>query len=76
MPIVDGRSINESTIKALEYSQNFLNLVSNLETNSSKIQNNKIEELIEKLIEKSEKFSNDKNYAKLFPQCVLLMKVK
>uniref|UniRef100_A0A1I8BMV3 Uncharacterized protein n=1 Tax=Meloidogyne hapla TaxID=6305 RepID=A0A1I8BMV3_MELHA len=74
VPIFDGHSINATTIKARAFSQNFLKNVSNIEINLSKAQNNKIEEFIEKLIEKSEKFINDKTYDKLFPQCVLLMK--
>jgi len=60
-------------MKALTFSQNFLKFVSKLETNLAKNQNN-FEEIIQKLLEKSEKFVNNKTYEKLFPQCVLLMK--
>uniref|UniRef100_A0A915LIJ7 Uncharacterized protein n=2 Tax=Meloidogyne TaxID=189290 RepID=A0A915LIJ7_MELJA len=67
IPIVDGLSINATTIKALEFSQNFLKFVSNLETNLAENQNNNNEEIIQKLLEKSEKFINNKTYEKLFP---------
>jgi len=61
-------------MKALTFSQNFLKFVMNLEANLAKNQNNNIEEVIQQLLEKSEKFVNNKTYEKLFPQCVLLMK--
>uniref|UniRef100_A0A915LWA7 Uncharacterized protein n=1 Tax=Meloidogyne javanica TaxID=6303 RepID=A0A915LWA7_MELJA len=66
VPIVDGLSINATTMKALTFSQNFLKFVSNLETNLAKTPNN-FEEIIQKLLEKSEKFINNETFEKLFP---------
>ncbi|KAF7625934.1 hypothetical protein Mgra_00009881 [Meloidogyne graminicola] len=74
IPIVDGYSINSSVIKAIEFSKNFLKIVNNFENNILNNGNKLNEEEINKLIEKTEKFTKNKTFAKLFPQCLLLMK--
>ncbi|KAF7637466.1 hypothetical protein Mgra_00002985 [Meloidogyne graminicola] len=51
-----------------------LNSINNFENNILNNGNKLNEEEINKLIEKTEKFTKNKTFAKLFPQCLLLMK--